>query len=366
MTARETLAWIVLCVAGAAAGSAGVIALGQFGMMSPSPVETPNHEPAIVAPAPVPAQRPTKVTKFMGRLPGAERFDTVDLSALPVTAPSDEGRDTDNPDFWSAETRPELPAIDVPQVKDPQPKAPAAKALPWQNKPAAQPATKYTLQERLDQISPGASNRLAAKFTAAKADWTVAEIGLVAIKNERKLDLYARPAGASTWTLIHRYPVLAASGITGPKLRQGDKQVPEGVYGISFLNPNSRYHVSLRVNYPNAFDRQMAEKEGRKNLGGDIMIHGKAASIGCLAIGDEAAEELFVLAARTGLKNIKLVIAPADFRRDGVLAEAKSLSGKPAWVPGLYTEIATAMAEFPAPAEDGLLSFFKNLASNAP
>jgi murein L,D-transpeptidase YafK len=62
--------------------------------------------------------------------------------------------------------------------------------------------------------------------------------------------------------LIHRYPLLAASGVAGPKLRQGDKQVPEGVYGISFLNPNSRYDVSLRVNYPNAFDRQMAAKDG--------------------------------------------------------------------------------------------------------
>ena len=69
--------------------------------------------------------------------------------------------------------------------------------------------------------------------------------------------------GGQAWKLIHRYSVLAASGVAGPKLRQGDKQVPEGVYGISFLNPSSRYDVSLRVNYPNAFDRQMAAKDGR-------------------------------------------------------------------------------------------------------
>ncbi len=83
-------------------------------------------------------------------------------------------------------------------------------------------------------------------FETAKAAWPPSEIGLVAIKDEKILELFARSDGGA-WTLIHRYPVLAASGGPGPKLRQGDRQVPEGVYGISFLNPNSRYDVSLRV-----------------------------------------------------------------------------------------------------------------------
>ena len=91
-------------------------------------------------------------------------------------------------------------------------------------------------------------------------------------------------------------------GASGPKIQRGDKQVPEGVYGISYLNPNSAYHLSLGVNYPNAFDREMAAKDGRKNLGGDIMIHGKNVSSGCLAVGDEPAEELFVLAAEVGTR----------------------------------------------------------------
>lgn len=102
---------------------------------------------------------------------------------------------------------------------------------------------------------------LAETFETAKAAWPPAEFGLVAIKDEKILELFARSNGGG-WKLIHRYPLLAASGVAGPKLRQGDKQVPEGVYGISFLNPNSRYDVSLRVNYPNAFDRQMAAKDG--------------------------------------------------------------------------------------------------------
>ncbi len=231
----------------------------------------------------------------------------------------------------------------------------AAPKLPWQNEPGL-PRKPASLTERLREIGPTAQERLHAKFVAAKAPWRPSELALVAIKDEKVLELHARPVGGS-WTFIHRYPVLAASGITGPKLRRGDKQVPEGIYGISFLNPNSRFHVALRVNYPNAFDRRMGERDGRKDLGGDIMIHGKAASTGCLAIGDAAAEELFVLAAETGLKNIKLVIAPTDFRKNAIPAADPT---QPPWLPQLYTELAAAMSPFKAPASGGLLSLFSN------
>lgn len=205
------------------------------------------------------------------------------------------------------------------------------------------------LNKRLAEISPAAIKRIEDKFRTAKAAWPPAEIGLVAIKDKKTLELYARADGGK-WTFIHSYPVLAASGGAGPKLVRGDKQVPEGVYRISFLNPNSRYHVSMRVNYPNSFDRTMARKDGRKDLGGDIMIHGKRSSAGCLAMGDPAAEELFVLAAEIGLRNIKLVIAPTDFRKTAIPAIEKD---QPAWLSKLYIEVASEMAQFKPPAESG-------------
>lgn len=229
-------------------------------------------------------------------------------------------------------------------------------SLPWSTPRPGAPKRFYTLKARLAEISPGATVRLAAKFEAAKASFPPTEIALIAIKDEKALELHARSENGA-WKLIHRYRVLAASGGRGPKLRQGDRQVPEGIYGISFLNPNSAYHVSMRVNFPNAFDRQMAAKESRSNLGGDIMIHGKNLSAGCIAVGDEAVEELFVLAARTGLPNIKLIIAPTDMREHGIPSVDAS---HPAWVPKLYTEIASAMSGFqPAQTSSkGLLSFF--------
>ena len=67
-----------------------------------------------------------------------------------------------------------------------------------------------------------------------------------------------------------------------------DGQIPEGIYGIGYLNPNSSYYFSLKVTYPNASDRARAKADGRTNLGGDIMIHGQAVTIGCVPVGDDA------------------------------------------------------------------------------
>lgn len=84
------------------------------------------------------------------------------------------------------------------------------------------------------------------------------------------------------------------SGTLGPKREEGDGQIPEGVYGVEDLNPNSLFHLSLKVSYPNAFDREMAKREGCGNLGGDIMVHGGSATVGCIPIGDDAIEEVVV------------------------------------------------------------------------
>ncbi len=275
--------------------------------------------------------------------------DLEDIETSPAAAPESEGTVP-----WSTETRAAGASHTSPE-SPPRMSPPSSFRLPWQTVRPGTSRRFYTLKARLAELSPGASLRLAARFEAAKAAWPPAEIVLIAIKDEKVLELHARPKGGA-WKRIHRYRVLAASGGPGPKLRQGDRQVPEGLYSIAFLNPNSAYHVSLRVNYPNAFDRQMAAKEARKDLGGDIMIHGKNLSAGCLAMGDEAVEELFVLAAQTRLPNVRLIIAPTDLRENGPPPHGP---GRPEWLPKLYTEIATAMAEFKQPrsSSGNLLSF---------
>src|SRR5436189_3919823 len=151
--------------------------------------------------------------------------------------------------------------------------------------------TSKTVAERLEQYGEPARARLRPYVRSKRVSYPPAKVVMVGLKKERLLELYA---GESEQTLkfIRRYPVLGASGLLGPKLREGDRQVPEGVYGIESLNPNSRFHLSLRVGYPNSFDREQVAKDGRTNLGGDIMIHGSSVSVGCLAMGDEVIEEL--------------------------------------------------------------------------
>jgi murein L,D-transpeptidase YafK len=141
-------------------------------------------------------------------------------------------------------------------------------------------------------------------------------------------------------------PILAASGLPGPKLRQGDGQVPEGIYAVPALNPNSRFHLSIMLDYPNAYDVAVAEAEGRTDLGGEIFIHGGAASIGCLAIGDDAIERLFVLVADVGIENVAVIVAPHD-PRGGIGLDP--VAGLP-FTAGLYGQIEAALAAFRAPA----------------
>lgn len=177
------------------------------------------------------------------------------------------------------------------------------------------PSKPRTVQSVLDTIGPAVAARLHPHFRKAGVGFPPQTLTLLVLKEEAVVEVFAGDAPGPL-RFIRSYPVLAASGTRGPKLREGDLQVPEGFYRIESLNPNSRFHLSLRVNYPNDEDRERARAEGRApgGLGSDIMIHGGAASIGCVAVGDPAAEELFVLAARTGPERISLLMAPKDFR----------------------------------------------------
>jgi hypothetical protein len=170
----------------------------------------------------------------------------------------------------------------------------------------------HTVDQRLAEFT-GATARLKSHFDRAGVAFPPARVVLLGLKDERRLEVYAGPPDGPLRHVVD-YPVAAASGSLGPKLREGDWQVPEGVYPLESLNPNSRFHVALRVGYPNAFDRETAARDGRQNLGGDIMIHGGSASVGCLAMGDDAAEELFVLAARSGIGNVTIILSPLDLR----------------------------------------------------
>ncbi|AKJ27384.1 L,D-transpeptidase family protein [Caldimonas brevitalea] len=205
----------------------------------------------------------------------------------------------------------------------------------------------YTLQERLAQYGPDVAGRLRPAFERAGVPYPPHEVAYLSFKDTRRLEVYARASKAQPWRYIKHYPVRAASGELGPKLIEGDRQVPEGQYRAVYLNPNSRFHLSIRLDYPNTFDRRMAATDGRARLGGDIMIHGGAASIGCLAMGDPAAEDLFVLAALVSKERVQVLISPTDFR---MVSNRVAPVDRPAWVGSLYEGLRAALAAFPREA----------------
>jgi murein L,D-transpeptidase YafK len=179
-------------------------------------------------------------------------------------------------------------------------------------------------------------------FASLHVAYPPERLALIGLKDEKLLEVWA--AGKENeYRFVKSYRILGASGTSGPKLRQGDKQVPEGIYRIESLNPNSRDHLALRIDYPNELDRQRAQQEGRTRLGGDIMIHGGKRSSGCLAMGDEAVEDLFVLAASTGITNIEVILSPVDFRRRDLPPQAR----QPVWAPELYADIKKTLRSFP-------------------
>jgi hypothetical protein len=193
----------------------------------------------------------------------------------------------------------------------------------------------WTISDVLQAYGKSATEKLGFYFAKAKVAYPPREVTLIAYKEEKKLELWARDKGE--FRLIRDYFIMAASGEAGPKLHQGDRQVPEGVYRIIDLNPNSHYHLSMKLNYPNEFDVYHAELDGRTDLGSDIFIHGKDASIGCLALGDAAIRELFVLTAQVGVANVKVVIAPHDPKRYPLQATSEEL---PLWISELYAMIS--------------------------
>lgn len=200
----------------------------------------------------------------------------------------------------------------------------------------------FTVDQRLAQYGAAVAARLAPAFAQARLAYPPHEIAYVAFKDEPLLLVYARNARDERWRFVKQYPVLAASGDPGPKLREGDRQVPEGIYRAELLNANSRFHLSIRLDYPNEFDRRMALLDQRSTLGGAIMIHGDQVSVGCLAMGDQAAEDLFILAAQVGKERTRIVVSPTDFR---VRKAAPPQS--PAWTRALYESLDAELRQYP-------------------
>jgi hypothetical protein len=192
---------------------------------------------------------------------------------------------------------------------------------------------KKTVSGVIANIRERTESQLQSDFLNVNFPYPPDRVSLIAIKDVNILELWGHSGDRSK--KIKTYPILAASGQLGPKLIEGDRQVPEGIYDIVSFNPNSSYHLSMKLNYPNNFDLKYAKQEGRQYPGTNIFIHGKSASIGCLAMGDRVIEELFTLVHNAKRNKVTVVISPNDPEFGPLLSNDIS---RP-WISELYKEI---------------------------
>ncbi|VBB47272.1 conserved exported hypothetical protein [uncultured Paludibacter sp.] len=132
----------------------------------------------------------------------------------------------------------------------------------------------------------------------------------VAYKGEKDFEIYAKSKTETTYKKIATYNICKLSGVLGPKQKEGDYQVPEGFYYINNFNPSSLYYLSLGINYPNQSDKI---KSTFPRLGGDIFIHGKCVTIGCLPMTDDKIKEIYLyalFAKASGQNKIPVYIFP--------------------------------------------------------
>jgi len=127
------------------------------------------------------------------------------------------------------------------------------------------------------------------------------------LKKEAMLEVWIKPE--HTYRLFKQYPICAYSGHLGPKLKQGDKQAPEGFYKVTkgLLNPNSKFHLAFNLGYPNAYDK------AHKRTGSYLMVHGECASVGCYAMTNAKIEEIYKLVAQAlkhGQKYVQVYAFP--------------------------------------------------------
>ena len=163
-------------------------------------------------------------------------------------------------------------------------------------------------EDRVAEARKRCGASLRARFEKAGVKYPAAEVFFRAMKRDAIVEMWANSATGEPLRLITTFAVTASSGGPGPKRIQGDGQVPEGFYEVDRFNPQSLFHLSLGINYPNASDRILSD---HARPGGDIFIHGKRVSIGCLPLGDAAIEEAYLAALDSRVRPVRVHIFPA-------------------------------------------------------
>ncbi|MBP1858938.1 L,D-transpeptidase family protein [Rhizobium herbae] len=168
-----------------------------------------------------------------------------------------------------------------------------------------------TVDVDLKKVSSKVNYQLSGKIVQKMQAMSMAKespIMLRIFKEEGVLEVWKANA-SNRFEMLRQYKICAWSGKLGPKVKEGDRQAPEGFYPISpgQMNPNSSYYLAINTGYPNRFD----QANGR--YGSNLMIHGACSSSGCYSMTDEQMQEIFALsrdAYKGGQQAIQLQALP--------------------------------------------------------
>lgn len=141
-------------------------------------------------------------------------------------------------------------------------------------------------------------------------------------KEEHELEVWLQQG--QRFVLFRTYDICNYSGALGPKLKEGDRQSPEGFYAVdlSALNPNSSYHLSFNLGFPNDFD------QANQRTGSFLMVHGDCVSVGCYAMTDAGIEEIYLIveaALLNGQENVDVHAFPFRMTEERLNSEQTSI-----------------------------------------
>ena len=173
---------------------------------------------------------------------------------------------------------------------------------------------------KIDEIFNRREEGLKKELEEKRISWPPRSLYIRAFKHNQLVEIWIKGGAQNNYRLFKTDTICMQIGNTGPKRKQGDLQIPEGFYYIDEFNPNSNYHLSLGLNYPNTSDLIICDSlHPGTDPGGEIFIHGNCVSVGCLAINDSPIEELYILsvyAKSNGQDFIPVHVFPVKYDDD--------------------------------------------------
>lgn len=112
-------------------------------------------------------------------------------------------------------------------------------------------------------------------------------------KETSELEVWMQRDSDRTFVLLDTYPICHWTGSIGPKIKEGDRQSPEGFYTVRWQQTRlvGRWQKAFNLGFPNPYDQL------NRRTGSYILVHGGCSSVGCFAMTEQVQDEIFGLAS---------------------------------------------------------------------